>query len=151
MLFIDSREPLVVQEAVRAAIGQSDTDVVKLDSADFLCFDTSGAGIGIERKTARDFLASLGDNRLLTQVSKMDNSYAYRFVLVEGTFKIGPDHKTLIADRRSTGWRYGNVIGKLLSLIIKHKFHVLFTHSLVETVDTLRIIHNRANRGLFSV
>jgi ERCC4-type nuclease len=147
VLFIDSREPLAVQEAVKAAV--PDSDVVKLDSADFLVFDQGGKGIGIERKTTKDFLASLGDNRLLTQVSRMDDAYDLRFILVEGTFKIGPDKKTLLANGRTTGWRYGNVVGKLLSLILKHNFHILHTNGLPETVDTLRIIHQRALRGSF--
>lgn len=59
---------------------------VTVEKADLLCGDYAIGGdiLGIERKTAADFVNSILDNRLMEQVARLTTEYQQAIVLIEG-------------------------------------------------------------------
>lgn len=140
MLHIDTREPKSLITAVQAAVGPKDTNLVLLDSADYLVFDRAGNGVAVERKTITDFLASLR-GRLHDQVGRMDAVYPTRILLLEGTADRTTSGKVAVG-RHVTGWSYAAYQMQLLALQRHHQFLILPTAGRPETVATLKALHS---------
>jgi ERCC4-type nuclease len=110
-VMIDSREPEWVQSLT---FGGVPTAVVPLDAGDLLvaCDDT--ALLGIERKTATDFLNTLRDDRLFPQLVRMRGITPWSYLVICGDLREGASGKCW-ADSRETGWNWASVAGALLT------------------------------------
>ena len=107
-IIIDDREGDVLVEELEK--NGFECGIKRLKSADYVYKE-----IGFERKTIDDFCASIIDGRLDTQVDDMKKMYKHNFILISG--RIG-DRKSKINDNC--------IIGKIVSLIVKHNVMVIF-------------------------
>jgi len=89
--------------------------------------------IAIERKTASDFEASIIDNRLFEQASKMTESYEIPIVVVEGEMKANRIHQNAF-------------IGAYLSLITDYRISVINTKNLKETAEYIYLLAKREQK-----
>jgi ERCC4-type nuclease len=166
MIWIDSREPDLMQGLVTSAIGPEHVSVLFLKAADYVIFDRDNTALGIERKTIGDFLHSLasrerhpeglGDwvyGRFDKQVARMVEHYDQYALLLEGEYSMNA-YGHIRFDRTSRGWdrqtkwSHAAIQARIWSLQ-EHGFKFIWTHSPGETADTLRVLHQRAQeKGL---
>jgi ERCC4-type nuclease len=139
LIWMDSREPQSIKLRVSAALA-GDAQAVRLSDGDYLIFDNDGCTVAVERKTATDLLGSLADGRLARQLTRLKDGYI-PVLLIEGILLMDPDGKVRTATFK-TGWSHASVQGYLWSLL-EQGVRVMFTAGMVETVDALRILHNR--------
>ncbi len=112
-VMIDSREPTWVQQLT---FGGKPTAVMALAHGDLQVCCDDGAILLVERKTPDDFLGSLRDDRLFTQLSDMKNfgSSAWCYLCITGEFLRGANGRVVTS--RETGWDWQSVMGALLSI-----------------------------------
>lgn len=165
MLFIDSRESLLVQVQIESVLPPDKTRTIKLDCADFLLLDQCSPAhtMGIERKTVSDLLGSLGSGRLSSQLDRMTDLYTYPVLLVEGAMPMSKPGTKIVGRKgggpsitaggfvvqrsRETGWRHGAVQMALLGAQWTYGIDLLWTAGLQETADVLRVLYARSLRG----
>lgn len=109
---IDQREPAWAQQLT---FGGVPTIVTLLPAGDYLVATDDGCLLGIERKTASDFLNTLRDDRLFPQLQRLHETTPWAYLAVTGDLRCGPDGKTW-ADGRETGWQWSSVDGAMLSV-----------------------------------
>jgi Fanconi anemia group M protein len=88
----------------------------------------------VERKTVKDFLQSIVDGRLFTQLPAMSANYESPMIIVEGSYK---DLFTLRNIHRNA------IIGALTSIAVSYRTPVLFTENADETAEFLFITAKR--------
>lgn len=108
---IDEREPAWIK---KLTFGGALTTTARMDCGD-LQVVTDDAIIIIERKTPEDFLASMKDNRLFVQVSKLRKVSKWAYVLITGEFKRG-ENGNVITETRATEWNWNAAQGAILSI-----------------------------------
>lgn len=80
IIAVDMREG---RSGVPARLAQ--TPGVEIQQVDLLCGDYAvGSKLGIERKTANDFIASILDKRLFEQAARLQAEYERGMILIEG-------------------------------------------------------------------
>lgn len=109
---IDSREPTWLHGLT---FGGALTTVAALDAGDLLIATDDGDLLAVERKTANDFLGSLRDNRIWTQLAGLRSLTPWAYLALCGDLRPGPGGLTF-SDGRSTGWNWASVSGALLSI-----------------------------------
>lgn len=87
--------------------------------------------IGIERKTANDYINSLIDGRLFEQLSKLRERYEKAVVIVEGDV-----HKAI----RGRNIHRNAILGSYISLIFDLDAHILYTKNEEETAEVIKRI-----------
>jgi len=97
---------------------------MKLEVGDLQVLTSDGCILLVERKTPNDFLNTLSDDRLFSQLAPMAdqvlggklNGFAmyWGFLVITGDLALGPDKK--VVTDRVTGWNYGAVQGALASV-----------------------------------
>jgi ERCC4-type nuclease len=117
-ILIDQREPDWVKRLTFKNIpAPIPTTVLEVGDAWLACDD--GAILIVERKTPDDFLGSLADERLFSQVERLVTQYALHgwlpYLVISGNFLHGPNRRTITA-RGETGWNWHAVQGALLSI-----------------------------------
>ena len=124
MLLIDNREP----ESIQALLAD-DVQIVKLTTGDIL---DPESGLLAERKTARDFIASMSDGRLDSQCKRLSEitelevviggvpvkvPIHIRVLLIHGTlWPQGNDVLKVKANGELTNWNYWAVMMKIVSI-----------------------------------
>ena len=83
--------------------------ITRLSCGDYVCGD-----VVIERKTISDFCLSIIDGRLINQVEKMKEAFKHKYILISGKIT---EKESEINEKC--------VLGKIVSLVIKHKINVL--------------------------
>jgi ERCC4-type nuclease len=116
-ILVDSREPPHIQEL---KFDGSLKMVTALEYGDLLVTTDDGEMICVERKTPSDLLASIGDNRLFTQLNGMKALTEWAYLVVTGsltatTSNVNGIAPMTVADGRTTGWNYDSVWGALLT------------------------------------
>jgi DNA excision repair protein ERCC-4 len=86
-----------------------------------------GDGVAVERKSVNDLVNSVFDKRLFDQISRMSQTYALSFLLIEGDLS----RIKQITDR----WKAIN--GAIISLIMDYKINVIYSMSKSDTVEIL--------------
>jgi len=87
--------------------------------------------IVIERKEANDFVSSIIDGRIKEQVEKM-KGFPFRYIIIEGNpFETGRDLSP------------NCIIGKMTSLIIKHKIGLFYVNNLKQLAYCVFSIINK--------
>lgn len=139
-LVIDSREPADIAELVARRCGPPVERLV-LPTSDFMFWDRCGCQVGIERKTISDFLGSMTDNRLVSQLTRLRDEFAVPILLLEDSY--GLDHKNHIKiGQRPTGWHHAAVQMALFSLQ-GNGVYVLQTPTVEGTADVIRVLRAR--------
>jgi len=122
-------------------------EICALPEGDFAMPDRDSCFLGIERKTINDFLGSLRDGRLVSQLRRMEQSYSLRMLIIEGTYAITGDGHIITGGRRGTtsGWKHASMQMALWSLQ-QHVtgLVVLWTVNWGGTTDVLRALQTRS-------
>lgn len=88
-------------------------------------------GIAIERKTVSDFISSMINRRLISQLEGL-KQYDSPLLVIEGIYE-----QELYSDTSDSGVHANSIRGFLLSIMLKHKIPILFTKN---PEDTARFI-----------
>jgi len=111
-LMIDQREP----DWVKALKwGNVPALITLLDAGDVWATTDDGTMLCIERKTPSDFLGSIKDDRLFTQVYGMKQHTPWVYVVITGHFETDPLGMVKL-NGVSTGWNWASVQGALLQV-----------------------------------
>lgn len=131
-IIADSREtgPLIRQLSLR---GDVDIKLERLDVGDFICSDRAA----FERKSVEDFLKSLIDKRLFTQINDLKNSFECPILLIEGTG---------IYRNRKVNMHPNAVAGALASIAVDYRIPILWSENEIESAQ---IIYWTAHREQF--
>lgn len=133
IMYIDSREQS--SEVVKRLFEKDAMIKIKqLEVGDYILTDQ----IVVERKTTEDFLTSLIDGRLFSQLLNMSANYDSPLLLIEGNmddlFTLRNIHKH-------------SVIGALTSIALTYRTPFIFTKNAEETADYLYLIAKREQIG----
>ncbi|MFM0140893.1 ERCC4 domain-containing protein [Caballeronia grimmiae] len=131
-IIVDSREShSVLSELLRqrGAVVQSE----ELECADFVLAD----GLAVARKTATDFIISLQDKRLFSQIAVCKRTYGKFIVLVEGH-----PYQTRSAMSDAA------IAGALSYLVVAESVSVIQTENTAQTADVLLACQRQAIEGL---
>jgi DNA excision repair protein ERCC-4 len=111
-IIIDIREPDTIKALFKQTILAENSDVIfeekLLKVGDFKCED-----IVVERKEVADFVVSLFDGRLFTQLYRMGFYYKKRLLVV-------------IGDLRTLGYNIKPFLSALVSIVINYQTPILF-------------------------
>lgn len=88
----------------------------------------------VERKTISDFLSSMINHRLLSQLESM-KQHENNLLIIEGL-----DERELYSEEAGTGIHPNAIRGFLLSIVLKHKIPVIFSKSSEDTAKYLMTI-----------
>lgn len=105
-------------------------EVTNLFIADFVI-----QNIGIERKTKADFLNSIVDKRIISQVKGLKESFEKPLIIIEGQENIYS-----IRD-----FHPNSIRGMISSIIIDNNIPIIYTESPRDTAGFLKTIYNRYN------
>jgi len=98
----------------------------------------------IERKTVSDFISSMLNRRLLTQLEEI-NQYEKKLLIIEGI-----DEQEMYSDEE-TKMNPNSVRGFLLSILLKYKVPILFTKDYKDTAKFIRVIANKKTSSHLSL
>ena len=101
----------------------------QLDIADYVV----SSRIGIERKQVKDFLASLADGRLFTQLIQLSTAYTNPILIIEGK-------EDIFTER---GFHPGAIFGSFASLLVDVKIPIIRTMDTGETADLIYALIKR--------
>jgi len=133
-ILIDYREKnsLVISELVSLGIIPEFT---ALKVADYIV-----KGTAIERKTVSDFISSMLNRRLISQLEEMQQ-YESRLLIIEGV-----DEQEIYSDEFSEqalkqgGLHPNSVRGFLLSILLKYKVPIIFTKNYSDTARFISVL-----------
>lgn len=110
-ILIDNREP---SHILNLKFGGVPSIRMQLDVADLWASTDDGEMLIIERKTPSDLLGSIKDGRLFSQVAAMRDKSKWCYLMVTGALTHTLDGH-VITDNRTSGWRWDDVQGALLT------------------------------------
>jgi ERCC4-type nuclease len=128
VIFADSLEREIID-----ILKEYDCDVVekRLDVADFIPFED----IGVERKSAEDFVQSIIDGRLFEQIKNMKESFQRPLLLIEGN------------NFYSRNINPNAIKGALASVALDHAVPIIWTSNKRDTAEFLYVIAKREQLG----
>lgn len=130
--YIDDREKKNTK--IIAGIMYDDIEVTHLDIGDVLM-----RGVIFEMKSPDDFVASVFDNRLFTQIANMTENYQHAFVLVHGTY-FGTQ---LVYDSRSKVHNFPGIVASCIARGVTP----LFADSLDGSLELIDLISSKCTDG----
>ncbi len=136
-IIIDYREKnsLVISELKRLGF---ELDIKELKVADYLV-----KGVAIERKTVSDFVSSMINKRLLSQLEELQQ-YENKLLIIEGI-----DEQELYANNEEINGVHPNAIrGFLLSILLKYKVPILFTKDSEDTAKFISILAKKEAKDM---
>lgn len=104
---------------------------VEIEFKELKVADYLANGIAIERKTVSDFISSMINKRLISQLEGL-KQYESPMLIIEGIYE-----QELYSDNCNSGVHANSIRGFLISILIKHKIPILFTKN---PEDTARFI-----------
>lgn len=137
-IIADYREKnsLTISEIISLGI---EIEFKPLKVADFIVKD-----VAIERKTVSDFISSMINRRLLSQLEEMQQ-YQNRLLIIEGIYE-----KELYSTRENPeeGIHPNSIRGFLLSILLKHKVPIIFTKDSHDTAKFISVLAKRKSKEL---
>ena len=125
---------MVVSELINLGL---DVELKELKVADYIVND-----IAIERKTVSDFISSMINRRLLSQLEELQQ-YPNKLLIIEGV-----DEQELYNEHNNTGIHPNSIRGFLISILLKHKIPILFTKNYEDTAKFILILSKRKEKEL---
>ncbi|VVB73335.1 3'-flap repair endonuclease Xpf [uncultured archaeon] len=123
-IFADSREAPEVIDHIRSH--GVIVNIKQLDLGDYLLSDR----MVVERKTASDFEASIVDGRLFEQAGRLEDSYDFPILIIEGQMKAMRIHQSAF-------------MGAYMAMIIDFGLHVINTGDEEETAKIVYLLAKR--------
>lgn len=111
-VMVDNREPAHIQAL---KFGGAPKIVQSLDCGDLWAATDDGQMLIIERKAPNDLLSSIKDGRLFAQTAAISQKSKWSYLVITGALTHTLDG-TVITDNRTTGWRWDDVQGALLTV-----------------------------------
>jgi len=136
-ILIDYRERncLVASELVGMGF---EIEFQELKVADYIVKD-----VAIERKTVNDFITSMINRRLLSQLEELQQ-YENKLLIIEGV-----DEQELYTDSKEwTGMNPNAIRGFLLSILLKYKVPVIFTKNYLDTAKFISVLSKKKEKEL---
>jgi Fanconi anemia group M protein len=135
-IIIDYRErnSLIASELVGMGF---DIWFQELKVADYIVKD-----VAIERKTVNDFINSMINRRLLSQLEELQQ-YPNRLLIVEGI-----DEQELYTDSEEFGMHPNAIRGFLLSILLKYKVPVIFTKNYMDTAKFIAVLSRKKEKEM---
>src|SRR3989344_6168327 len=136
-IIVDHRESKgIIKELAK----DNEIEVKQIHTADFIIHGTTTEGnelvIGIERKTKEDFLASIIDRRIVTQLSMLKENFKHPILIIEGTSNI----------YRIRNFHPNAIRGMLASIAIDYKIPILNTRNYRDTSSLITIMAKRLEK-----
>jgi len=128
------KNSMVVSELINLGL---DVELKELKVADYIVND-----IAIERKTVSDFISSMINRRLLSQLEELQQ-YPNKLLIIEGV-----DEQELYNEHNNTGIHPNSIRGFLISILLKHKIPILFTKNYEDTAKFILILSKRKEKEL---
>ena len=137
-IIVDYREDKkIVKELYKQKI---DVEVKSLTSADFVMqikdIDGHVKDLAIERKTIGDFLNSIIDKRILTQLIALKENFPLQLLIIEGEENI----------YRIRNFHPNSIRGMLSSIAIDYQIPILYTKNYRDTAAYLALIARRLEK-----
>lgn len=129
------KSSLIIPELTALGI---DSEVKELKVADYIV-----AGVAIERKTVSDFINSMKNGRLVSQLEEL-KQYGSRLLIVEGI-----DEQDLYSDdmpEERIGMHPNSVRGFLLSILLNYKTPIVFTKNYEDTAKFISVLAKKKPR-----
>ncbi len=139
-IIIDHRERKsgIVEEFKKHGI---ETEIRQLISADFVLQTKNSKNeihtIGVERKTQNDFINSIMDRRIITQLNMLKEHFSIPLLIIEGD-------ENLYALR---DFHPNAIRGMLASIAIDFQVPMLYTKNYKDTASVLAVIAKRIEKG----
>ena len=133
---VDYREKnsLVISDLISLGI---DVKFKELKVADYIA-----GNIAIERKTVSDFISSMINKRLLSQLENL-KQYPNPLLIIEGI-----EEHELYNDENGTGINANAIRGFLLSITLRHKIPIIFTKNSEDTAKYISVILNKKEKEI---
>ena len=137
-IIVDYREDKnIVKELYKDKI---DVEIKSLISADFVMqvkdVNNNVKDLGIERKTLRDFLNSIIDKRILTQLISLKENFPLQLLIIEGEENI----------YQIRDFHPNSIRGMLSSIAIDYQIPILYTKNYRDTAAYLALIAKRLEK-----
>ena len=137
-IIIDHREKSsgIIEELAK----DNEIEIKQLTVADFIIEGNNADGekqiIGIERKTKEDFLNSIADKRLISQLSMLRENFKHPILIIEGTENL----------YRIRNFHPNAVRGMLASIAIDFQIPILHTRNYRDTSKLISVIAKRLEK-----
>ena len=131
-ILLDTRESTETKEILGLFLNSEE---VTLEIGDILYDDS----ICFEHKTPSDFIASVFDGRLFTQIKAMGNNYPHSYVLVSGTL-------TDVLEIAESINRYSSILAAVCSCYVRN-CPVIFCDTLVNLAEVVKILGEKLTDG----
>lgn len=129
-IIVDNRESR--SNVIRFLSGKdAEIETQQLDVGDYVL----SSRIGVERKNVDDFLNSLIDGKLFTQMKSLRAAYSRPILIVEG--------EGLLTKRNIS---HNAIFGSFVSIIVDFGIPIITTQSAHETADFLHVMANREQK-----
>ena len=127
-IFVDYREKnsMVASELISLGL---EVEFLELKVGDYLVNN-----IAIERKTVSDFISSMINKRLNSQIENLQQ-YENKLLLIEGI-----EEQELYSDNLERGVSSNAIRGFLLSILLKHKIPIIFTKNSEDTAKFINVL-----------
>ncbi len=136
-IIIDHREDKLL---IRELAKKNETEIKQLITADYIIQGKDSGGnnlnIGIERKTANDFLNSIIDKRIIQQLIYLKESFTIPLLIIEGT-------QNIYAIRN---FHPNSIRGMLASIAIDYQIPILQTRNYRDTAALINTIALRMEK-----
>jgi len=143
-IIVDQRERSsgIVKELTKKDIK---TEIRQLVIADFVIQTKDSEGkiidVGIERKTTNDFLNSIIDKRLITQLIALKENFQLPLLIIEGSENI----------YSLRNFHPNSIRGMLASIAIDFQIPILFTRNVKDTAALLAIMVKRLEKPIKNI
>lgn len=135
-IIIDYREKNCLVPAGLINLG-FDIEFKELKVADYLVKD-----VAIERKTIEDFISSMINKRLTSQLKDLQQ-YTNKLLIIEGY-----ETQELYSDDKIKGINANAIRGFLLSIVLKHKIPAIFTKNQKDTASFISVLAKKQNNEM---
>ena len=125
-VYADSREESVAKKLVELGLN---VELKRLDIADYVLSEK----VGVERKSVKDFVNSIIDKRLLTQVKALRENFERPLLIIEGEddiYSVRNIHPNAIR-------------GMLSAIVIDYEVPIIWTKNFIETAAFLKVLAKR--------
>ena len=131
-ILLDTRESPETKEVLELFLKSEE---VMLPVGDIVYNDT----VVYEHKTINDFISSVFDSRLFTQVDAMQNNYPHSYVLVSGTL-------TELLETAEMINRYNSILAAVCSCFVRG-CPVIFCDTLINMADVIKVLGEKLTDG----
>jgi len=135
-ILVDYREKnsLVASELIHLGL---EIEFKELKVADYLVKD-----VAIERKTVSDFISSMINQRLMSQLEELQQ-YPNKLLIIEGI-----DEQEIYSDDNHSGVNANSIRGFLLSILLRYKIPIIFTKNSEDTAKFISVLSKKKTKEL---